>query len=271
MLFILITVFSSLIYLLVNMSEHHSENPSIHTEAFPEDLRWTSFFSGVGKIAFAYCGAYFYLEMMAEMKTPADFPKSMAVAVPFQLVVYLSVGIIGYLYDGIEARDMIVKLINKEDAPALYRITNICLYLHLAIAYLIFAIVTCRNFHLILAPTSVDNYKIRGKLIWAAISSGICLFSYLFANAIPNFGAVISIQGAFLSPLLGWIFPTALLLAARRRCLMPMAKNWLERIAFGSIFIFFTVLMFVGAAGTVIDYIESLQESNDYPFQCSLK
>ena len=87
----------------------------IFTKKVPDDAQWTAFpsvvrigpgetrtatvfdiFSSASKFVFAMGGQKIYLEMMAAMREPTHFPRSLYSATPAMLLVYAFVSIASY-------------------------------------------------------------------------------------------------------------------------------------------------------------------------------
>jgi len=262
-LLIMVTVLSSCGYMMANMNSDVDAEKRGPTEIFPSDLSWQSFFAAMGKFGFAYLGNFVYLEMIAEMKNPNDFPKTFFVSAPYQLVLYMIASIIQYQYQGNKAAGMINQAIPQTNP--LYRIAAISLALHVMVTYLIKATIMARLVHNIVWRETINENSWRAKIQWMIISTTILLLSYIIANLVPNFDAFVSFLGTFQVPVLGFIFPPIFYYYSQRsigKCFT--CTQWL--LCGGLVLIGF-VLFLTGFVASIFTISDSFAQGQS-PFYC---
>mmetsp|Transcript_12881 Transcript_12881/g.20441 ORF Transcript_12881/g.20441 Transcript_12881/m.20441 type:complete len:223 (-) Transcript_12881:597-1265(-) len=203
---------------------------------------------------------------MAEMKTPTDFPKTFYISGPFQIVVYMSVGVIAYLYDGANASNMTTKVINPHTNGIEVRVASFFLALHLAISYLIFSTVFCRELHNKISPATVNDFGVKGQFVWSCISFSLLLLAYIVSNAMPLFDQILALIGALQSPIIGYILPPLFLIFARKRAGLRTDK--LEYFVLVCIVIFGVASVFMGTAANVIAFLDAMKAQGKSPFEC---
>jgi amino acid permease len=266
---IFISVWICLGVMLTNMAAHHAANPaSAVTYVVPPELDVMTFFNGVSKICFAYLGCYIYLEMMAEMRTPSDFPKAFLISSPFQFGMYLAVGVIGYLYGGPTAGDSITKVLNPETDSVLLVVACSMLLVHLVISYLIKGLVLLRNFHVAVSPKTANTNSLKARLIWFGLSVALVLMTYLVANAVPIFGQLTSLLGALFGPLLGYVFPSIFFIAAHRKAGKTIRTA--EKVLLAVIITFSVVLICAGTVSNILSIEKTIKAGTPGPFSCHM-
>jgi len=266
MILICVTVVCSILYMLLHFDEHRASF-AIVTEVIPSNMTWLDFFGGVSQIAFSYCAAYFYLEMMREMRDPSDFPKSLAVAIPFQTGVYLLVAVVGYLYDGQNSQDLITKMIDPRTSPGIFRVACVSLFFHLNISYLIFGTMCARKIHVIVHPNTLEDKSIKGKLVWLAITVSLLCIAYLIANIIPVFGSIVAIIGSSFIPTLGISIPVFCTIALRQQ--LQITTNLFEKVVLGSLFCLSVLLSLAGTGANIFSFVQLLNNADVAIFKCN--
>mmetsp|Transcript_32158 Transcript_32158/g.51145 ORF Transcript_32158/g.51145 Transcript_32158/m.51145 type:complete len:479 (-) Transcript_32158:353-1789(-) len=263
--FILLVVLVTSIYLLMNGAEYHKEHP-VTTEVWPRNLTWVKFFNGFSKMAFAYFGHYMYCELMTEMRLPEDFPKTYAIAAPFQYALYLLAGVAGYSYNGDTSRDMIIKQIPPSTHGTLLRIMALLLALHLAVTYLVQAIVTERIIFMRMFPRRMAQKNYTQRLLWFMVSTGLLVVLFFILNLVPFFGIVVGLCGSLFAPSIGLILPAVFLLGASTKSTTPLAA-W-ESIFLKVLIVVGVVLTIAGTAANLVTFVENMNGSFR-AFQCT--
>ena len=150
--------------------------------------------NALGTVIFAYCGTPAFFNVIAEMKNPRDFQKSVYLAQVLCTAVYLSLSIVVYYYCGryvdspaLGSAGLLMKRICYGIAiPGL--IVSGLLYTHLPAKY-VFVRILRGSHHL--SRNTVTHW-----VAWLGSVLGCALFSYIVASAIPFFGDLISLVGA---------------------------------------------------------------------------
>jgi len=141
-----------------------------------------------------------FLEIIAEMKHPPEFPKALAVSGLFELGLYLVSACICYAYSG-QTQGLMINLIPK--GPWL-RLAAFLLSLHMIVIYLVAANVLSRAIHRVISVETLNTPQ--GRMVWL-FATGIVLLTCIgIANTFPFFDPLIGLVGAFV-PISCWILP----------------------------------------------------------------
>eukprot|EP00121_Abeoforma_whisleri_P006144 Awhi_evm2s5579 len=251
---------SVIIAVVVMIKDGRDENAV--TEVVAKDMDVFSFFGGLSSMVFAYSGQSMYLEMIAEMKRPQDFPKTFAITAPYQLFMYSFVSFIGYFYKGNLVSGFIIN--NIPYGPA-YRAAAALLFLHMIITVLIKGQVLSRALHLAIHPNSANDYGVKGKVMFFFSTVIILGSAYVLSAAVPFFDYVTSILGAWLT-LPTFIFPAGFLWTLRRRQNKPIhiaERVFMVVVCFG----FAAVLTFIGTWSSISGIMENYSTLGG-PFSC---
>jgi len=189
---------------MIYLGTDETITPGKGTEIVPAALTFLTFSKAFSKIAFAYAGQFLYLEFMAEMKNPNDFPKTFWLSGPYQVGVYVIAACVGYAYKGQEAFGL---MINYIPFNGWLRFGAILLFGHMIVTYLIKATVLARAVHGALSPARVNDTGRRGRLEWFGITSGVMILCYVVAATIPFFDSLTGLIGASLVPVGCWNLP----------------------------------------------------------------
>jgi amino acid permease len=254
---ITISVMIALIYMMVE-----GRDESVVTYAVNPNLTVQSFFGAMTRFVFAYSGQFMYLELMAEMKRPQDFPKTFAIAGPYQVFMYALVGITGYYYKGDAVSGFIIDNI---PTGAAYVTSAVFLFLHMLVTFVIKGQVLSRAIHVAVHPASANDMGTKGRSVWFAITGSLIAVAWVLVNAVPFFDYFSSILGA-MQALPTLIFPAMFFLAARRAQNSPVKKY---EIAVMVLFCFALGLcLMVFGMWDAIDGIISSYSSLGAPFSC---
>lgn len=178
------------------------------------------FTRALSAFTFAFAGNTIYLEMMAEMKEPRDFAKSLNVALPCLLVVYMIVGLGTYAKCGEDTPNYLLKSLDK--GTVVMRIVSFLLFAHVLTSYIINQQVLCRGLHLFLAPSKAVIKDRQEKGFWMAtfqwfvITTGAMIFALVLALSIKTFDDIVTLIGAALATPLCFVFPAVCLLGTAR-------------------------------------------------------
>mmetsp|Transcript_5930 Transcript_5930/g.10310 ORF Transcript_5930/g.10310 Transcript_5930/m.10310 type:complete len:453 (+) Transcript_5930:28-1386(+) len=263
---ILVTVLIVVGYILAQLSEHGKSPENVSgTDVIPADMTWKTFFGGFSTLAFAYNGMIIYLEMMAEMKKPEDWPKTFTVSGPFQIILYLLVGVSAYIYLGAAANNGGGSLLDYlPKGSAISVVSNVLLFLYLSVAYLIKGNIMTRVFHNAMFPKTL-NHRTRESYVHHSISATLVIvITYLIANAVPIFSQLIQITGSLLVPITGFIMPITFVWYSRKS--VGIRTSNLEKVGFVLILIVFITLTIVGTLANVLSIIDTYKSSP--PFTC---
>mmetsp|Transcript_19225 Transcript_19225/g.31553 ORF Transcript_19225/g.31553 Transcript_19225/m.31553 type:complete len:464 (+) Transcript_19225:292-1683(+) len=257
---ITVSVLLALVYMYLHMGEQN-----VKTELFASKLTWIDTCGAISSFTFAYLGVYIFLEMIEEMKEPKRFPETFLISGPTQLALYVSVAGVGYAYLGAGAHMMVVDAIPQDSL--LHRISTLCLFFYLLVAYLVKSIILTRAVMTWIFNKRGSKKRSLGKirLYWFVISLLIALLNFVLANAIPVFDNVVSILGSAQSSLLGYVLPSLFVIFARKKA--DVSTSPLEKIAFTGMLLFGMFIFFVGTTANLVTIQRSYTAGNT-PFAC---
>ncbi|GBG24785.1 N amino acid transport system protein [Hondaea fermentalgiana] len=262
---IVVAILLVLIYMFINMKDSDGRD-SVYAGT-PPSISWLTFFGALSKITFAYLGCFVFLEIIAEMKTPSDFPKSFRISAPVQIGLYIIVGIISYTYSGENASDSIIKLVDPETYGGLLSAAAACLCLHLMVSYFIISLTWHKQVHQYVSPSTYGKTNLKSRLIWFCISFLTLIFAYVISNGVTFFDSLVSLLGSLFGPILGFHAPIIFFFLARRKEGRPI--SWLEKTICAIIFIYATVLLTAGTAANIITLRDDFSDSDTQPFTCT--
>jgi len=233
----------------------------VQSPVIAENLDFMGFFQGLSAIFFTFGGQFMFYELMAEMKVYTDFPKTFTIAGPFQVPVYLLVGMIGYYYKGTEASSY---FLDNLGFGVMFRVASAMLAFHMMIAFLILCNVLARIIHLSVSPR-VNDLGWRGKLEWFGCTFSVVVLSFVVSNAVPFFDLLTSLIGGLLVPTLNLIFPV--IFYTKTRIMVQDKLKWWEWVINSCLVVF-------GVLVTVVSTIENFRaiinqwSSFGAPFSC---
>ncbi|KAJ1709123.1 amino acid transporter [Aspergillus flavus] len=161
-----------------------------------------SFADGISAICtliFAYGGVPFFFPIIAEMRDPRHYTKSLVACQTVVTVIYVTIGIVVYYYCGSyvaspalgSAGRLIKQIAYGISLPGLLASATICT--HLASKH--FFVRMLRGSKHLVANTLVHWGT------WIGCVLGVAVVAYIIASAIPNFDSLISFIGALLGTL----------------------------------------------------------------------
>ena len=68
---------------------------NVETHLVDPNMTVLNFCQAMANILYAYAGHWMYFEIMAEMAQPVDFPKVFIINAPLQLMMYMTVALVG--------------------------------------------------------------------------------------------------------------------------------------------------------------------------------
>jgi len=235
---------------------------NVVTEVVAENLSFSTVMKALSSIFFAYGGQFMFFELMAEMKDFTEFPKSFTIAGPFQVGVYLLVGIVGYYYKGREASGFFLD--NLPFGP-MFRAASAIFFFHICVSFLVLSHVLARVLHIFVAPKHVNDLGWKGTLQWFGCTSAVCIVSYIIANSIPFFDSLTGLIGGFTIPVMSLMMPVMCYMRMRHMVGLKL-KSW-EWVVYIAI-IAFAVLVTI--TSTIFNIQEIIESWSTYgaPFAC---
>jgi len=241
-------------------------NQTVYTEAIASDLTLLSFFHSQALFAFAYMGVFIYLEIISEMKNPAEFKYSLLwLSGPFQFVVYAVTGAVGYHLIGSNANGLLIKQIPKGNA---YGIAAFLLAIHMVLTFLVKGTILSRAIHSVVSPSTAKDFSTKqAHRVYFLISLGVLFFCFWVANLIPFFDDLTSLLGAMQTPFIGFILPILFVLKARKKNHARIVETSKAEAVFMIVIVLSMILLFfVGIVGS-IGNIAQKWASYGAPFQ----
>jgi len=237
--------------------------PGLGTETFPAALDALTFATAFSKIAFAYAGQFLYLEFMAEMVEPKDFPKAVyRMAGPYQVSVYLTAGLVGYYLKGQDATGLMVDWIPYN---GWLRFAALMLFLHIIVVYVINANVLAKATHRAFFPDTVEERSTRATTHWFLVNVVIIILCIIVAISVPFFDSLTGLIGASLIPVACWHLPIVYFILGMKKVGTPIKT--IDWVLCAFIFTLGTALTIVGTYSNMKDIIDSWG-TYGYPFSC---
>lgn len=253
-------------YIAVGVDNIRPEASQVHAIA-PMTL-W-GVMSGLSTFTFGMTSQMVLVEIMSEMKDPAEFSRAyVTFSAPFQLAAFMIAGLGGYYFLGDKVSGMI-----NENLPfnLAFQFAACCLVVHMLISYLIKGVVLCRAI-LQKAKQSYSNPqdpRKRTLVAWNAIVITILAGAWLLANLVPFFGDAVDLLGASFTPLSCWVIPI-LMFARFYWDAAPEERptvTCLEWFCMACELALAVVLMVLGTYESLLSITENWH-TYGYPFEC---
>jgi len=256
------TALLAAIFIVIAQLVMNGRGPEVQTHVIAEDLTFNSVMQSMSSIYFAYGGSYIYYELMAEMKDFTDFPKAFIIAGPFQVGVYLLVGIVGYYYKGQDAAGYYLD--NLGFGP-MFRAASALIFYHMIMSCFIYTHVISKIMHVYIWPQHVNKLGWKGTLEWAGVTLSVMGVAYVLANAVPFFEALTSLIGGFFNPTLCVILPVIYYI---RTCFLVRRKIPIWKWAILIFLLALSALVTVTSTIQNVTKIVKNWETYGAPFEC---
>lgn len=225
--------------------------------------------SSIASIVFSFGSTPTYWNVASEMRNPRSYTKAMLWSVGMITIIYCVIGGVVYGFCGQyvatpalgSAGPLLKKICYGIAIPAL--VGSLTIYGHLAGKH-IFVRLLKGTRHL------TSNTRVHWTT-WLSCMFGGTVISYIIASAVPNFGSIISLVGAFVCPTVA-IWPYNLMWWHDNwRYASPERRRMLRtRLELALNIVLFFLAFFLTAGGTygaVMDVIES--SSDGGPWSCN--
>lgn len=179
----------------------------------PYDRSFRDVINGLTSLAFAYGGHVLMPDIQSEMKDPMQFPKAVWFSQFFLFLNYALVGYLGYLtFGGSVTAPITMNL--PHDGLGVF--TNVCLLLHVMVAYCINSTVLTRAICDSVWPGLLGTgpRARRVALRWGMVSTSILLVCGLVALLVPFFSDLMNVWSSVGIFTLSFAVPSALYLMA---------------------------------------------------------
>jgi len=261
-----ITVFIVLVMCIIELVANPHEGAKSHS--FHVQDSWDAF-GAACSIIFAFAGHKIYLEIMYEMKDPAEFKKTLYVAYPILFILYITVGAVGYYNYGQETPDFLLNVI--DDGPT-KQTASFFLFVHMIISYVLNQQVLVRAIQKRFYPDFVNKLHNDGnmsyrqsQLQWAVISVCVLSLCWVIANSIPFFGDFVELLGAMFVTSFVFGFPPLLYIFFQRH-----VKGTIPTCERFFLYILLATCVVLTLFGTIAAFRDIYKDSNTYgkPFDC---
>lgn len=200
-------------------------------------------------------GAYYYqviiLEIIAEMKDPAEFPKANYWSTPIVLFAALVTATTQYYYLGEdeEIREDTVEEVlqgifdrdGDNKRPVVAYIAVVCFTVHMLGCCLIRSIILTRSLQLLFNPVSANRETWRTRLAWALISVFVLALAFVLTLFVNQLG-LLSISMGFLTLITCILLPIVLYLVC---CFKREALRQIPKIEWAAIVLISAVALVV--------------------------
>lgn len=206
-----------------------------------------------------------FLEIIREMRAPADFGKAVVAANGLMMVCYTAISAVGY---GAHGGAIASFLPDALPAGGVRTLVGLLLACHTLVSYLLTAQPLHRAVHQRLWPSTCDDLRSRDAAThWALVTLPSLLFAFLVANGIPFFADFQDLLGNLFgaATVFGW--PAFFYLSGRRTRKQPIGPA--DALVCGAFLLlllpFFTVL---GTATSILQIGRDWSHSGAHPFEC---
>lgn len=223
--------------------------------------------SGMSSICFNLSTQYLLVEVMSEMKNPAELPRSYGLIVgPFQTVMFLAIGLGGYYFLGSAGTGTLTSYMPF--GPSLF-LTGIFYEISMIVANLINCCVLCRAAHHWFSPDCAEDGSGRDWTRWTAIVLVAMGAGWFVANLIPFFTDFVDILGTTLAPVSCYVIPVVTYVHCYWNSKIKLPRiSVFEWFLITVEFVIILMLIFYGTWVVGSNIIASWTTFG-YPFQCN--
>jgi amino acid permease len=274
-----IGIFSTLaIVIVIGMcvGEMFDDGVKSHVEHYnvPKKLAFLDCLSALSAFVFGSGGQLIYLEMIAEMKKPEDFPKSFICGNIVMFIVYIFVMVVTYHFNGQDTPDFLLDVFHDGVKK---RIANIFLALHVIVSYTLMQQVVSRQCHVIytryyLRHSSLVNHITRSHkhfaestLQWFVLTVTFAVLAFVVANLVPFFLELVSLIGSMTLAPICYILPC--LYYVRCAAMRGFKLQVYERGCVLALILFGLLLLTAGTYSNVKNIVDTWKD-NKTPFSC---
>ncbi|EDQ89622.1 uncharacterized protein MONBRDRAFT_25158 [Monosiga brevicollis MX1] len=174
----------------VSAKHHHAAE----TDLYPASLK--DFVNGLTALTFAYGGHVLMIDIQAVMKQPADWPKALYSSQLFMFANYCIIGFLGYAVYG---RDVKAPITLSLPDNGLRLATNVCLFIHVAMAYCINSCVLVTNLVEIIWPGTLTAAKATKRQVilrWGFVGTLTLGFAIAISLVVPFFSDLMNVYSS---------------------------------------------------------------------------
>ncbi|KAJ4305796.1 hypothetical protein N0V90_001328 [Kalmusia sp. IMI 367209] len=199
-------------YEAAEIANNVQPGPIITSASWPEGLELNNYIGGLMNCVYAYGGAILFNELMAEMRRPMDFWKSLLCAEAFIYACYLIMGMVVYSAQGQFTYPLAYQGI-PNSAYAWQTLGNAVSYASGLIAAALYGNIGIKVIYASVLR-DVFNFppldKKMGKILWVVIVPIYWSLAFVVAAAIPQIANLISLVGAVCILQFQYTFPPLL-------------------------------------------------------------
>ncbi|TGO33331.1 hypothetical protein BHYA_0252g00120 [Botrytis hyacinthi] len=157
-----------------------------------KDLSLREAFLSVTNIVFAYAGHIAFFTFISELRTPSDFPKSLATLQIIEIALYLLSSILIYIYTGTSISSPAL----LSAGPFLSKIAFGIAIPTIVIAGVIFGHVASKYIFLrIFTGTAhAETRTNRGLMAWLGITGGVWVLAWIIGESVPGFNELLGLN-----------------------------------------------------------------------------
>lgn len=271
----MVSILSACITLAVSVGVQSRPSAAPQTGPWSKDLvmfgspSFADASSSLGTVVFAFAGTPAFFNVVAEMRRPGDFPKTVALCQSVVTAIYVTIGIVVYYYCGVyvaspalgSAGILLKKVCYGLALPALT--IGAVIYCHLPAKY-IFVRILRGSEHL-------TSNSARHWITWLSCVFCTTAAAFLIADGVPVFNGLISLVGALFGTIMSlqvmggmWLFDNWQHRSTNKTLLYRFLVGWnIWLILAGS---FITV---AGSYGSIASIISTYAADPGASFSCS--
>ena len=144
-------------------------------------------------IVFSYSGQVEFVELMAEMRKPHEFPKAVWATTAVMSAAYVVTAVVGYWFLGSAVKSPFTTEIPEN---AIKHASNFVIFVHVIIAYTIITNVTCSAAASAIAPHLSYDTGIKGRTLWLFVTLGLVMACFVLSNAVPFLADLMAVISA---------------------------------------------------------------------------
>ncbi|KAF7935173.1 uncharacterized protein EAE97_008080 [Botrytis byssoidea] len=156
-----------------------------------KDLSVREAFLSVTNIVFAYAGHIAFFTFISELRTPSDFPKSLATLQIIEIALYLLSSMLIYIYTGssisspalLSAGPLLSKIAFGIAIPTIV-IAGV-IFGHVASKYIFLRIFT--------GTAHAETRTKRGLMAWLGITGGVWVLAWIIGESVPGFNELLGL------------------------------------------------------------------------------
>ena len=210
-------------------------------------------------VVFAFSGQVVYVELQAEMRTPAHFMRSVLSSNGLMFCTYAAIACLGYHFVGAEilaSGEPITSAVAATGSPV-DRVVNAFLFVQVMVAYTIEGNIVARGFYLMAGRDA----KTVARSAWTAATGGLVAAAFVVSNLVPFFSDVMGLMSGLCAGLLCYTFPFAAALVLVDD--LGAAERALYRALVGAT----ALLAVLGSTASILDIAKHF-DSSGTPFSC---